>query len=298
MSIIEKALDKLEDGDEKNTTSSSKKAKNTREVTARTASKNNDSDKKKKTASSTADKKEIELKSQQVNIDLDKLTEEGYLTPKSNDKILFEQYRRIKMPIIKKAFNEEQDTNNNIVMVTSSLEGEGKSFTSINLAMSIAYELNYTVLLIDADVTKRKMSGIFDLQGKKGLIEYLKGEVEDLSKLILKTNIPKLNLLPTGEYTENVTELYNSKKMGELIQELSRRYSDRLILIDTPPMLQDSSSSVIRGLVDQILFVIEAEKTPKQIVEKALSEIEDDKDVGLVLNKSNQKNNPGYYYSY
>ena len=298
MSIIEKALDKLEDGDDKNKTSSGKEAKNTREVTARPAAKKTRPESGGKAGKNAVDKIDKEPKSQQVNIDLDKLTEEGYLTPKSNDKILFEQYRRIKMPIIKKAFNDEEDNNNNIVMVTSSLEGEGKSFTSINLAMSIAYELNYTVLLIDADVTKRKMSGVFDLQGKKGLIEYLKGEVEDLSKLILKTNIPKLNLLPTGEYTENVTELYNSKKMGELIQELSKRYSDRLILIDTPPMLQDSSSSVVRGLVDQILFVIEAEKTPKQIVEKALSEIEDDKDVGLVLNKSNQKNNPGYYYSY
>ncbi len=282
MSIIEKALDKFDENIRHNKDSVSKSR----------------SQKKAISKKSPAGNKTKQKTSKLINIELEKLTEQGYLTPQAKNKTMFEQYRRIKMPILKKAINENQDANKNIIMVTSSLEGEGKSFTSINLAMSIAYEYNYTILLIDADVTKKMISTVFGVKNEKGLTDYLGDDSLNLSELILKTNIPKLNVLPSGTGSERVTELLNSNKMDDLGRELSSRYNDRIIIIDTPPILQDSSSEAIKKIVHQVLFVVEAEKTPQYIVEKALGIASDVEEIGLVLNKSNQKSNPGYYYSY
>lgn len=284
MSIIEKALDKL-DGDIVSRKGSAEKNKLKQNITK------ND----KNTSVSGNTKEKV---SKLINIDLEKLTSLGYLTPQADNKMLFEQYRRIKMPILQKAIEAVNNDRKNIIMVTSSLEGEGKSFTSINLAMSIAYEYNYTVLLIDADVTKKMVSSVFGVKKEEGLVDYLNGNSADLSELILKTNIPKLNVLPSGSSSEHVTELYNSNKMDDLAKELSCRYNDRVIIFDTPPILQDSSSEAIKNIIHQVLFVVEAEKTPQHIVKKALEVISDVGDVGLVLNKSNQRTSPSYYYNY
>ncbi len=228
-------------------------------------------------------------KSRQIGLDIKLLEEQGYLTPNTKNRVMFEQYRRIKLTILQKAFPDNDDeAKNNIVMVTSSLEGEGKSFTALNLSMSVAYEFNQTVLLIDADIVKKQNSTVLGLKDEPGLIDYLTGKVPNLNDLIVKTNIPNLNLLPAGVDSDRITELFNSKKMNQLVNELSSRYDDRLVIMDAPPLLQETSSDALKKLVHQIVFVIEAEKTPLQTIEKAYQIIAENKNVGVVLNKSNQ----------
>lgn len=287
MSIIEKALDKLG-----HTDASGKSIKNVSPV-----EKQNETQQQHKDNSANANIKNRQKKSRVIELDLDSLGKLGYLTPNTDNKLLFEQYRRIKLPILKTAFeNEDITKNKNIVMVTSSVTGEGKSFTSLNLAMSVAYEYNHTVLLIDADISKQMSSKVMGVKGANGLIEYLTDREKYLENLILKTNIPKLNLIPSGSYSELVTELYSSNKMTDLVDELSTRYQDRLIIIDTPPVLEDSSAKVLTNLANQIVYIVEAEKTPRHIVEQGLRILGQDKPIGIVLNKSNARHNPSYYY--
>ena len=237
------------------------------------------------------------LKSRRIDLDINLLEQRGYLTPNTKNRIMFEQYRRIKLPVLQKAFNES-DKNKNIVMVTSSIEGEGKSFTSMNLAMSVAYEYNKTVLLVDADIVKKESSTALGLRDEPGLIDYLIDNTIELSDLMLSTNIPNLNILPAGGDSDRITELFNSKKMTQLVTELSERYDDRLVILDAPPLLQETSSETLKKLVHQILFVIEAEKTPLHIIEMAQQIIENNENVGVVLNKSNQRIDSAKVYGY
>ena len=286
MSIIEKALDKLGTPESEAAAKKTIDEKPDRSVKAKTSEKTPDDKGAVKEA----------RRSRSINLDLDALGKRGYLTPNTDNKVLFEQYRRIKLPVLKQAFENPTGQNRNIVMITSSVAGEGKSFTSMNLAMSIAYEYNYTVLLIDADITKKMSSKIMGVEGASGLIEYLTGKEQNLENLILKTNIQKLNLIPSGTYTDLVTELYSSQRMTDLIEELSTRYNDRLIIIDTPPVLEDSSAKVLAGLADQIAYIVEAEKTPKHVVEQGLRMLGREKHIGIILNKSNVRRNKSYYY--
>lgn len=238
----------------------------------------------------------IVQKSRRIDLDIELLESSGYLTPNTKNRVMFEQYRRIKLPILKKAFNEEGLKN--IVMLTSSLEGEGKSFTALNLAMSVAYEYNQTVLLVDADIVKKQTSGVLGLKDEPGLIDYLTEKSSNLSDLMLSTNIPNLNILPAGGDSDRITELFNSKKMGSLINELSKRYEDRLIILDAPPLLQETSSDALKQLVDQVVFVIEAEKTPIHIIKTASQLLDNVNNVGVVLNKSNQYIDTAKTYGY
>lgn len=287
MSIIEKALDKL------GSASEAEKDQKTRENKAgREAIQTEKEDSHRQGNVDTRVKT-----SRTIELDLKGLGKLGYLTPDTDNKVLFEQYRRIKLPILKNAFEHEPgEKNKNLVMVTSSVAAEGKSFTSMNLAMSIAYEYNYTVLLIDADVTKQMSSKVLGVEGANGLIEYLTGKEEYLENLILRTNIPKLSLIPSGSHSDMVTELYSSNRMNRLIEELSTRYNDRLIIIDTPPVLEDSSAKVLTHLADQIVYIIEAEKTPRHVVENGLRMLNRKDSIGIVLNKSNARHNRSYYY--
>ena len=291
MSIIEKALDKL---DVTGTHKVVKQDLHIGKIVNQDPSEVNVEGLDEKTAEHL-----IRQHSRRVDLDINMLDKMGYLTPNTKNRVMFEQYRRIKLPILKKAFDGGDARNRkNIVMVTSSMEGEGKSYTALNLAMSVAYEYNHTVLLIDADVVKKQNSQVLGLHEEPGLIDYLTGKVSSLSDLILSTNIPNLNLLPAGVDSDRITELFNSKKMSQLTKELSGRYDDRLIILDAPPLLQESSSDALKDLVDQVLFVIEAEKTPIHVIKKAQNILTSMQDIGVVLNKSNQHIDSAKQYGY
>ena len=205
-------------------------------------------------------------------------------------------FRRIKRPILANAFGRESTLveNGNIVMVCSSLPGEGKTFNAINLAMSIAIELDKTVLLVDADLPKRTTSKLFGLEGESGLTDVLVGD-EELSNIVVSTDLPDFKIIPAGNKHHHGTELLASDKMFNLITELASRYQDRIIIFDTPPLLMTSEAQVLAGLAGQVVLIVEADRTLKHDVEDAVSMLDSSKPVGLVLNKTQTSSGSDYY---
>ena len=242
----------------------------------------------------------------QVTLDLSKLHDAGLVDPLSNKtNLTTEEFRRIKRPLLMHVRGEGATVveHANMIMVTSALPGEGKTFTSINLAMSIAMEMDKTVLLIDADVAKPDITNRLGVEAEKGLIDVLIDDGLTLPEVMLRTNIPKLTLLPSGNHHIRSTELLASDRMRELTLELSNRYPDRVIIIDSPPLLLTSEARVLAGLVGQVVLVTEESKTPQHAVKEAVEMLDENEIVGIVMNKGTHKKEGegfgGYgYYPY
>ena len=233
-----------------------------------------------------------------LNLDFKRLNAHGFLTNVDERGKVAEEYRMIKRPLLANAFGSNPVSKGNLIMISSSLPGEGKSFTAINLAISIAMELDRTVLLVDADVAKPSLPKYLGFQAEHGLLDVLRDEKRDLSSVILRTNIEKLSILPAGKTYARATELLASEAMDRLIIDVANRYSDRLILFDSPPILATSEASVLASHMGQIVMVVEADKTPKSALREALSRIEGTCDVvSIVLNKSATPT-AGDYYGY
>ncbi|HKL78367.1 MAG TPA: XrtA-associated tyrosine autokinase [Gammaproteobacteria bacterium] len=226
------------------------------------------------------------------------LRRHGLTTPEE-DRQLAEEYRLIKRPLLANLARAESDADQhfNLVMVTSSLAGEGKTFTAFNLAMSVAMEMDHTVLLVDSDVAQGSLSRIFGLEGSPGLTDVL-SEGMDPGEVIHSTTLEKFRVMPMGKGHPRGTELLGSVQMRNLADELARRYPDRIVIFDTTPLLGASQAPVLSSLMGQILLVVEAERTPQNLVQEALGLLEDDPNVGLVLNKGRRSARSGYYYYY
>jgi len=213
----------------------------------------------------------------------------------------FDEYRRIKRPLLSNAFGKSSSLveKGNLILVTSALPGEGKTHTAINLALSMTSERDHTVLLVDCDVTRHGTSRMLGIADRPGLIDVLESEDFTVGDAMLRTDIPELCLLSAGKQHEFVTELLASHRMSELIDEIAMRYDDRIIIFDGPPLLPTPQTNVLAGLVGQVVFVIEAGKTPQAVVEEALDMLPEEQAIGLVMNKSEGVSERGsYYYSY
>lgn len=212
-----------------------------------------------------------------------------------------DEYRRIKRPLLSNAFGKTASLvdRGNLIMVTSSVPGEGKTYTAVNLALSIAQERDHTVLLVDCDVTRQGVSRLFGLANKPGLVNVIEEDYFSIGDALLRTDVAELSLLCAGKQHEYVTELLASQRMSDLVNEMASRYNDRVIIFDSPPLLPTPQTQVLAALVGQIVFVIEAGKTPQAVVEEAMELIPDDKATGLVMNKSEGlSSRGGYYYGY
>ncbi|GAB4367317.1 MAG: hypothetical protein Kow0060_24760 [Methylohalobius crimeensis] len=242
---------------------------------------------------------ELRDKAPQIQVDVAQLEARGMLSPDAAHGNLAEEYRLIKRPLLMNAFGEGRNRidNANLILVTSSLPGEGKTFTAVNLALSIAAERDKTVLLVDADVVKPAASRIFGVVDRPGLIDLLEGETT-FSEALLRTDIPKLTLLPSGRRHSHATELLASEGMVQLAEEVSRRYPDRVIIFDSPPLLATTQASVLATHVGQVVLVVEAESTPQHIVKEATEMLSDCEIVGCILNKTMQGFGLGYYAYY
>ncbi|MCK6397347.1 XrtA-associated tyrosine autokinase [Thauera aminoaromatica] len=236
-----------------------------------------------------------------VHIDLARLAARGLVTPDQPRSAIAEEFRLIKRPLLANAVLEGPAAvdNGNLIMISSALPGEGKTFNAINLAISMAMELDYTVLLVDADVSRPSVLREFDLPPQPGLMDVLAGEVEDLSEVLLKTNIDKLSILPAGMPHQRATELLASDGMTQLLEQMAHRYADRIIVFDSPPLLVTTESRVLATHMGQVVLVVEAERTTHAHVRQALAAIEPCPIRMMVLNKSRDRSVGGYYgYGY
>lgn len=231
----------------------------------------------------------------------DQLDASGLVAAAGTRNQLSEEYRAIKRPILSAIDIGRYDgiRNSNLVMVTSCVSGEGKTFSAINLAISIAMERDRTVLLIDGDVTNPSAGERLGFPPKqRGLTDVLLNPNLKIEDVMCQSDIQNLKFLPAGSATHHVTELLSSRAMRELMDELSQSYRDRVVIFDTAPILLTSEASIIADLVGQIVFVVAAESTTQGMVSDALKIINNHNRVGYVLNKTRKKQSNIYGYGY
>jgi exopolysaccharide/PEP-CTERM locus tyrosine autokinase len=238
--------------------------------------------------------------SRRVELDLAKLTLAGFVTPNAIRSPIADQFRVIKRPLIANAMGKGAlvGPNRNLVMVTSALPGEGKTFSAINLAMSIATELDSTVMLVDADVTRPSVMEVLGLPAGPGLLDLVQDKSLEVSDTLLRTNIDKLTLLPSGTPHERATELLASDAMAELLNQVARRYADRIVVFDSPPLLLATESRVLASHMGQIVVVVQAEETRQADVIQALATIENCPIKLMLLNQARGEQTANYGYGY
>jgi protein-tyrosine kinase len=202
-----------------------------------------------------------------------------------------EQFRMLKNNIL---FPEKGLPPKNI-MVTSASPGEGKTFVAANLAVTIAQNIDEYVLLMDCDLRSPHVHKMFGLNNPPGLSEYL-SRARPLSSLLVKTFLEKLTILPSGAIPPNPSELLSSEQMRRLLSEVKTRYSDRYVIIDTPPPYLTSETNALARHVDGIILVVRQGKTRKKEIENILEIYGKEKIIGVVQNFAQKK--PGYGYGY
>ena len=238
--------------------------------------------------------------SRTIHVDRDAMRDAGLIAPESESRLFEDEYRVIKRPILQGAFgaNAESIDNAHVVLVSSALSGDGKTFTCINLALSIAREQDVGVVLVDADVRKPHISSLFDAQDEPGLLDYLDGSSSAISEIRLPTNVDGLSIVPTGRSRENSTELLSSSRMAEFITSARTNDHRNIVLIDSSPLLQTTESRALAGEAGQVVIVVHAGVTPKGAVSDALATLDKSKPTNLVLNQVRFGQGSGYYGGY
>jgi receptor protein-tyrosine kinase len=234
-----------------------------------------------------------------LDLDLDRLSALGVLTPDRIDSALANQLRFIKRPLINAAQGKAARpvANANRIMVSSALPGEGKSFIALNIAMSIAMERDSRVLLIDADTTRPSLSAILGAPFSQGLLDLLTNPALAPAQTLLRTNVERLTFLPSGTPRSNATELLASEAMERLVESLASRYTDRILIFDAPPLLAAPEPPVLASYMGQIVVVVEAQRTTHKAVQHALAAVEGCPVVMTVLNKCQRNGGLHEYYS-
>lgn len=234
------------------------------------------------------------------DIDLQRLAAAGFVTPDLPRSRIAEEFRIIKRPLLMNASDKRPRgiRNGNLIMVTSAVPGEGKTFTSLNLAVSIASELNRTVLLVDADVARPSLPHILGIPAGPGLMDVLDNRNLALADVLIRTNVDKLTLLSSGTPHAQATELLASDAMSQLLDDMAARYPDRIVIFDSPPLMVTTESRVLATHMGQIVVVVHAESTLQSDVKKALATIEACPIKLMVLNQARTTAQGAYGYGY
>lgn len=238
--------------------------------------------------------------SRRVEVDLNALAKSGFIRPDAPRSQLADEYRVIKRPLIDNAMGKSATPikDGNLIMITSALPGEGKTFTAANLAMSIAMELDHTVMLVDADVARPSLLNKLGLPNARGLLDVLVNDSIDLSQVLLRTNVEKLTILPSGTQHVRATELLASEAMTRLLEEMATRYSDRIIIFDSPPLLVTTEARTLASHMGQVVMVVKAEGTTLSDVKHALATIEACPIKLMLLNQAAVSRQDAYGYGY
>jgi len=249
-------------------------------------------------AARPADDRSIVKTSREVMIDLDQLAAQGYLTPMMSDRVLAEQIRIIKQAVLKNVdAATARGLRRNLVLVTSATAGEGKTFFSMNLAMSLAMEVDKHALLVDADVLRPSVLQRYGIEPGPGLLDLASRPELDVADVLLRTNVPKLSLLPAGQESHKSPELLTSGAIDHLLTELSERYADRLVIFDAPPILVSSGTRHLATRVGQVVMVVEAGSTDSRAISQAFDAVDSCPLVSTILNRSSLPD-PGSYGYY
>jgi protein-tyrosine kinase len=231
-----------------------------------------------------------------LSIDVNALRAGGYLPEQSKDRQFADHYRRIKRPLIERALSGNSAGGEpRIIMVASAVPGDGKTFTSINLAFSMALERDISVLLIDSDVAKHHITDIFGLRDQKGLLDALTDETLDAESLVIPTTSRGFSILPAGRRVEGTAELMSSNRMRQIVTGLCTRNPRRILLLDSPPLLITNEGRAIVKIAGQVVLVVRAGETPRHAVQAAIGMFDEKQAGGLILNQVKVGLTEGYY---
>jgi exopolysaccharide/PEP-CTERM locus tyrosine autokinase len=239
-----------------------------------------------------------------AQVDLAALREAGFVVPGAPPSSLSEEFRIIKRQLLINAFggrNSPPLDKGRLVLICSAQPNEGKTFSSVNLALSMASESDYEVLLVDADVAKPEVLSTLGVAGGAGLMDVLAEPSLNIESLIVPTSVPGLSVLPAGRQINNDTELLASAHTAGLIDGLVARNPRRIVLFDSAPALAASPASVLALHVGQILLVVRADQTTESELRDALAMLEGDAHVQLMINSVTYGGSTrkfGYYYGF
>jgi protein-tyrosine kinase len=223
-----------------------------------------------------------------VEIDARRLARAGMFTPGSAVNRTTEEFRLVKRAVLERADKARAEgvANANLVMVTSTREGEGKTFVALNLAFSLAAEQDRSVILVDADPAKSSIAQFLQLQVEHGLLDLLQDDTMAPEHVVLPTSLAGLSILPAGHSHALGAELFASDRMGALLQALCVAMPHGIVILDAPPVFATSEPSALARHVDQTVLVVEADKTSRAAIIEALNLVGICPHIGLVLNKA------------
>lgn len=230
----------------------------------------------------------FEPRGPELRIDLHKLQRASMYPPPAMEERLSNEYRRIKRPLVNNASGRGvvQVPYGNLIMLTSSVQGEGKTFTALNLAMSIARDPDFSVTLVDGDTARRDLSHLLGLSEQPGLLDLLADATLDPMDLIMPTNVDMLSVLSAGNRHELSEELLSSERMARLVAQLAESDPHHIILFDAPPVLEAPEAMTLSHHVGQIVMVVKASSTLQHQVTTALDQLAPEKAINMVLNQS------------
>ncbi len=237
-------------------------------------------------------------------VDLIALADSGMIVPGAPPSPLSEEFRIVKRQLLINAFggrNSPALEKGRLILTCSAQPNEGKTFCSVNLALSMATETDIDVLLIDADVAKPEVLSTLGLPGGPGLMDALADPSLDAESLIIGTNIPGLSVLPAGKQTNNDTELLASDRTPVIIERLVSANPRRIILFDSAPALAASPASVLALHVGQVMLVVKADTTTESDLREAMAMLEGNARIQMVLNAVTYHSHSkkfGYYYGF
>lgn len=242
----------------------------------------------------------VPARERSITLDRDVVRNAGYLAPAEQQNELIEQFRHIKRPLVKRALGrgEGKTADSHVIMITSALPGEGKTFCAFNLALGLAFETDVSVLLMDADFRSPKLSSVLGVDGYPGMGDALEDPSIDPESLVVGTDIPTLGIMPAGRWVDTSPELISSPRMDALMTRLKEAAPNRLIVMDAPPLLLTNEAKALSGCSGQVVLIVRANSTPQQAVQDAIGYLREDQFVGLVLNQSDTVQGLGYGYGY
>lgn len=213
---------------------------------------------------------------------------------------LADEVRRVKRPLLNNASGKGDKAlpHSHRIVVTSAVPGEGKTFTAVNLALSLAREPDFEVLLVDADIPKADITKVLGLAGRPGLMEVLADEHRRPTDVIVHTDVPNLSVIPTGEQHPLTSELFGGRRMEYVLEELGGQNRRRLLVFDSSPLLATPEAPVLAAYMGQVLVVVGAGRTSQHEVAQALEGLGESQYIGLVLNMSRLPAIENHYYSH
>lgn len=235
--------------------------------------------------------------------DSDALIEAGFLAKEGlGQRRLADEFRQIKRPILANARGKRVTRPEwaNLLMVASAMTNEGKTFTCINLALSVAREKDWNVVLADVDCAKQHITSMFSADRERGLLDLLKDPSIHPNEVIMPTNIPSLSILPAGGRDPNAAELLASERMDQIAGQLSKEDKFRLIIMDSSPLLLTTEAPILSSHVGQIALVVNAGHTAQSAVLAALDKLDSTKAINAILNRAEVSPTASYgnYYGY